>query len=50
MTPKEIKSEVQKLCREMGKGGGYIMAPAKPIQPGTPPKNTVAIFEAFTNQ
>jgi len=49
-TPEEIKNEVQKLCREMGKGGGYIMAPAKPIQPGTPAENTVAIFEAFTNQ
>jgi len=49
-TPEEIKNEVQKLYREMGKGGGYILAPAKPIQPGTPTENTVAIFEAFTNQ
>ncbi|MCK5852029.1 hypothetical protein KAH27_03280 [bacterium] len=48
-TPEEIKTEVQKLYREMGKGGGYILAPAKPIQPGTPAENTVAIFEAFTN-
>ena len=48
-TPEEIKNEVQKLYREMGKGGGYILAPAKPIQPGTPAENAVAIFEAFTN-
>ena len=28
-TPKEIRSEVQKLCKEMGKDGGYILGPAK---------------------
>ncbi|MDK1031866.1 MAG: uroporphyrinogen decarboxylase family protein, partial [Planctomycetia bacterium] len=49
-TPEEIRSEVKRLCREMGKGGGYILAPAKSLQPGTPTENAVAVIEAFTNQ
>lgn len=49
-TPAEIKEEVKRLCREMGKGGGYILAPAKPIQPDTPTENVVAVIEAFAEQ
>ena len=49
-TPGEIKSQVEKLCREMGKGGGYILAPAKALQPGTPIENAAAVVEAFTTQ
>lgn len=49
-TPEEIRREVQKLCREMGAGGGYILAPAKALQPETPTANAVAVVEAFTNQ
>ena len=49
-TPAQIKAEVQHLCREMGKGGGYILAPAKPLQPETPTANAVAVIEAFINQ
>lgn len=48
--PSEIKNEVQKLCKEMGKGGGYILSPAKALQPETPTENAVAVLEAFTNQ
>lgn len=47
---KEIKQEVKRLCSEMGRGGGYILAPAKPLQPETPTENAVAVIEAFTNQ
>jgi uroporphyrinogen decarboxylase len=49
-TPNEIKNEVQKLCREMGKGGGYILSPAKGLQPETRTENAVAVVEAFTKQ
>lgn len=49
-TPAEIHDEIRRLRREMGKGGGYILAPAKPLQPETPTENAAAVFEAFTNQ
>jgi len=48
--PGEIKAEVQHLWREVGRGGGFILAPAKPLQPETPTENAVAVLEAFTNQ
>ena len=49
-SPEEIKREVKRLCAEMGKGGGYILAPAKGLQPGTPVENAAAVVEAFTGQ
>ena len=49
-SPAEIKGEIAHLSAEMGRGGGYILAPAKPLQPGTPPENAAAILEAFLQQ
>jgi uroporphyrinogen decarboxylase len=49
-SPADIRDEVGRLCREMGKGGGYILAPAKSLQPGTPIENAAAVVEAFTGQ
>jgi uroporphyrinogen decarboxylase len=49
-TPAGIAAEVERLCAEMGRGGGYILAPAKPLQPGMPVENAVAVLEAFTGQ
>lgn len=49
-TPREIHEEVRRLCREMGIDSGYILAPAKPLQPETPTANAVAVIEAFTSQ
>ena len=46
-TPEEIRAEVGRLCTEMGRGGGYILAPAKALQPGTPIENAEAVVEAF---
>jgi hypothetical protein len=34
----------------MAAGGGYVMAPAKPILPGVPIANAVALIEAFVRQ
>jgi hypothetical protein len=34
----------------MGRGGGYILAPAKALQPETPTANAVAVVEAFIEQ
>ena len=47
-TPQEIHDEVARLRREMGAGGGYILAPAKTLLPETPTENAVALVEAFT--
>ena len=46
-TPDEIRAEIQHLRAVMGVGGGYILAPAKTLQPETPIANAVAIVEAF---
>lgn len=46
-TPESIQGEVSRLRNEMGLGGGYILSPAKPLQPGTPIENAVAVVEAF---
>ena len=48
-TPDEINAEISKLCAEMGKGGGYILAPTKPLQGDTPIENALAIIERFKN-
>jgi uroporphyrinogen decarboxylase len=49
-TPEQLKEEIRRLRREMGRGGGYILAPAKPLQPETPVANAVAILDAFTEK
>ncbi|MFO7871080.1 MAG: uroporphyrinogen decarboxylase family protein [Kiritimatiellia bacterium] len=46
-TPEEIRLEARKLKTEMSRGGGYILAPAKPLQPETPVENAAAVVEAF---
>lgn len=46
-TPAQIRQEVHRLRTEMGAGGGYIMAPAKPLRPETSTANAVAVVEAF---
>ena len=47
-TPEQIHREVRRLRREMASGGGYILAPAKGLQPGTPIENAAAVVEAIT--
>jgi uroporphyrinogen decarboxylase len=46
-TPEELTVEIRRLRSEMGRDGGYILAPAKELQPETPTENAVAIVEAF---
>ena len=46
-TPAQIRDEVRHLCREMSRGGGFILAPAKSLQPETPTANAAAVVEAF---
>jgi len=46
-TPDEIRAEVRRLRSEMPVGGGYILAPAKPLRPETPTENAVTVVEEF---
>lgn len=48
-TPESIRNEVATLKREMSRGGGFILAPAKPLQPETPTLNAAAVVEAFVD-
>jgi uroporphyrinogen decarboxylase len=43
--PGEIRLEVQRLMDEVGRGGGFILAPCHQIQPDTPLKNVLALYE-----
>jgi uroporphyrinogen decarboxylase len=49
-TPPEIRQEIRRLRTEMSKGGGYILAPAKPLRPETPTANAVAVVEEFLGE
>ncbi len=49
-TPGEIHGEVQRLRAELARGGGYILAPAKPLMEEIPTENAAAVVEAFTSE
>jgi len=44
-TVEDCRREAEERIRVMGKGGGYIFAPAHCIQPDTPLENVLAIYE-----
>lgn len=48
-TPESIKDEVKRRIEILGKGGGYIVAPAHNIQADTPIENVFAFFDAALN-
>jgi len=49
-TPQDVVQEVNLCLEKMAAGGGYILAPAKPILPGVPVENAVALIDRFVNQ
>ena len=49
-TVDDVKREVEACLRHMTVGGGYVMAPAKPIMPGVPLENAQALIDAFVSQ
>jgi len=46
-SPQEVRDEIRRLIKELGKGGGYILAPAKPLMEDIPAENAVAVIEEF---
>ncbi|HDH07316.1 MAG TPA: uroporphyrinogen-III decarboxylase-like protein [Thermoproteales archaeon] len=44
-SPEEIKQEVIYNIRVLGRGGGYILAPCHNIQPNTPIRNILTMYE-----
>lgn len=49
-TPGEIRAEIRRLCAEVGRGGGFIISPTKPIMPDVPTENAVACVEEILAQ
>ena len=48
--PREIREEVHRLMEEVGRGGGYILAPCHNLQPDTPIENAVALYSAVAER
>ncbi len=49
-TPDEIRNEIRRLCAAVGRGGGFIISPTKPIMPDVPVDNAVACVEEILAQ
>lgn len=49
-TPDTIRAEVARLRTEMGKGGGYILSPAKALMQDTPTANAAALVESLVQR
>ncbi len=45
-TPQQVREEVRRMIRILGRGGGYLFTSCHSIQPDVPPENIVALFEA----
>ncbi|HET6413192.1 MAG TPA: uroporphyrinogen decarboxylase family protein [Anaeromyxobacter sp.] len=45
-TPAEVEGEVRRRIRDLGPGGGYVVASVHNIQPDVPPENVLAMAEA----
>ncbi len=49
-TPEVVKSETRRIMEIMSKGWGYIAAHTHAIPLDVPPRNVLAMLEAFKNQ
>ena len=49
-TPGEVQQEINHLMDEVGRSGGYILAPCHNIQPDTPLKNVLAIYDTVSER
>lgn len=44
-TPEDVRREVRRRIKDLGPGGGYILASVHCLQPDVPPKNVIAMLE-----
>jgi uroporphyrinogen decarboxylase len=49
-TPQDVRREVAACLKLLGKGGGYVISPAKAILPDVPLENAAALIDALTHQ
>jgi len=49
-TTEEVKKEVRRLIKEIGAGGGYVLAPAHDTPKDVPLANVLAMIETLQNQ
>ncbi len=49
-TPDEVRAEAKRLMAEVGRDGGYIIAPAHAIPGDAKPENIMALIEAVNDQ
>jgi uroporphyrinogen decarboxylase len=49
-TPQQVRAEAQRMMREVGAGGGYILAPSHSVLADTPAANLAALIEAVQGQ
>ncbi len=49
-TPEEVRGEIRRLIAKLGRGGGYILAPAKPLMADVPTANAIAVLEEFAQR
>ncbi|HHX64139.1 MAG TPA: uroporphyrinogen decarboxylase, partial [Chloroflexi bacterium] len=48
--PDQVRAEVRRMIRQIGVGGGYIVAPTHDIPRDVPPENIVAFVETVQSQ
>jgi uroporphyrinogen decarboxylase len=48
--PSEVRDEVHRLIDEVGRGGGFVLAPCHNIQPDTPLENVLALYDAVAER
>jgi uroporphyrinogen decarboxylase len=44
-TPEQVRREARRYSEILGRGGGYILAPAHLFQPDVPPENILALYK-----
>jgi uroporphyrinogen decarboxylase len=49
-TPGEVRARTRELIQMMGAGGGYVLAPSKPLDRSMPPENVRAFIETALDQ